>query len=55
MNLTKRQLNILTIALINFHDKVCKTGRITPEMQQDIIELCKLMNDEIAKYSSKTL
>ena len=55
MNLTKGQLNILTIALINFHDKVCKTGRITPEMKQDIEELCKMVNNEYAKSFAETL
>jgi len=54
MNLTKRQLYILNIALAEFLIKVCPTGT-NPEMKQDIEELCKLMNDEIAKYSSKTL
>ncbi len=48
MNLTQRQLNILTVALTNFYDEVCKTGT-TPEMKQDIMELHKLVNDEFAK------
>ena len=48
MNLTKRQLNILTVSLTNFYDEVCKTGT-TPEMKQDIMVLCKLVNDEYAK------
>lgn len=51
MNLTQQQLNILTIALINFHDKVCKTGRITPEIE----ELCKMLNNEYDKVFRKTL
>ena len=48
MNLTKRQLNILTVSLTNFYDEVCKTGT-TPEMKQDIMGLCKLVNDEYAR------
>ena len=54
MNLTKRQMNILTVALTNFYDEVCKTGT-TPEMKQDIMELCKLVNDEYAKSFAETL
>ena len=54
MNLTTRQLNILTIALTNFYDEVCKTGT-TPEMKQDIMELSKLVSNEFAKSFSKAL
>ncbi len=54
MNLTQRQLNILTVALTNFYDEVCKTGT-TPEMKQDIMELSKLVNDEFAKSFAETL
>ena len=54
MNLTKRQLNILTVALTNFYDEVCKTGT-THEMKQDIMGLCKLVNDEYAKSFAETL
>lgn len=54
MNLTKRQLNILTVSLTNFYDEVCKTGT-TPEMKQDIMGLCKLVNDEYAKSFTETL
>ena len=54
MNLTKRQLNILTVALTNFYDEVCKTGT-TPEMKQDIEELCKMVNNEYDKCFAETL
>ena len=54
MNLTQRQLNILNIALAEFLIKVCPTGT-TPEMKQDIIELCKLMEDEYTKSFAETL
>ena len=48
MELTTRQLNILTISLTNFYDEVCKTGT-TAEMKQDIMELSKLVSDEFVK------
>ena len=54
MELTTRQLNIISISLTNFYDEVCKTGT-TPEMKQDIMELCKMVNDEYAKSFAKTL
>jgi hypothetical protein len=54
MELTTRQLNILTISLTNFYDEVCKTGT-TPEMKQDIMELSKLVSNEFAKSFSKAL
>jgi hypothetical protein len=54
MELTTRQLNILTISLTNFYDEVCKTGT-TPEMKQDIMELCKMVNNEYDKSFRKTL
>jgi len=54
MNLTKRQLNILTVSLTNFYDEVCKKGT-TPEMKQDIMELAKLVNDEYSKSFAETL
>jgi hypothetical protein len=54
MNLTQRQLNILTISLTNFYDEVCKTGT-TPEMKQDIIKLCKMVNNEYDKSFAETL
>ena len=50
MNLTKRQLNILTVALTNFYDEVYKTGT-TPGMKKDLMELSKLVNDEFSKVS----
>lgn len=54
MNLTQRQLNILTVSLTNFYDEVCKTG-ITPKMKQDIMGLSKMVNDEYAKSFVETL
>lgn len=48
MELNFRQLNLLSIALTNFYDEVCKTGT-TPEMKKDIMELAKLVNDEAQK------
>ena len=54
MNLTQRQLNILTVSLTNFYDEVCKTGT-TPEMKQDIMELCKMVNNEYDKAFAETL
>ncbi len=54
MNLTTRQLNILTIALTNFYDEVAK-DKGSDKMKQDIMELFKLVNDEFAKSFAKTL
>jgi hypothetical protein len=50
MELNFKQLNLLSIALTNFYDEVCKTGT-TPGMKKDIMELSKLVNDEFSKIS----
>ncbi len=50
MELTSKQLNLLSIALTVFYDEVCKTGT-TPGMKKDIMELSKLVNDEFSKIS----
>ena len=50
MELTFKQLNLLSIALTVFYDEVCKTGT-TPGMKKDIMELSKLVNDEFSKIS----
>ena len=50
MELNFKQLNLLSIALTNFYDEVCKTGT-TPGMKKDIMELSKLVNDEFSKVS----
>ncbi len=46
MELTARQLNLLSIALTVFYDEVCKTGT-TQKMKDNIMELAKLVNEEI--------
>jgi hypothetical protein len=50
MELTARQLNLLSIALTVFYDEVCKTGT-TPRIKKDLMELSKLVNDEFSKVS----
>ena len=47
MNLTYRQLILLTVATTLFYDEVAKTS--TPEMKQEIMELSKLIQDEAQK------
>ena len=54
MNLTTRQLNILTIALTNFYDEVAK-DKSSVKMKEDIMELSQLVNNEYAKSFAKTL
>ena len=54
MNLTQRQLNILSISLTMFYDEVAKDGS-SAKMKQDIKELHKLVNDEYAKSFAETL
>jgi hypothetical protein len=54
MNLTTRQLNILTIALTNFYDEVAKS-KGNDKMKQEIMELSKLLSNEFAKSFSKAL
>ena len=47
MNLTYRQLILLTTATTMFYDEVAKTS--TPEMKQEIMELSKIIQDEALK------
>ena len=50
MELNFNQLNLLSIALTNFYDEVCRAGTTTG-MKKDIMELSKLVNDEFSKVS----
>lgn len=43
MNLTQRQLILLTAAITLLYDEVAKTT--TPEMKQEIMELSKIIQD----------
>jgi hypothetical protein len=43
MNLTYRQLILLTVSLTHFYDEVAKTS--TPEMKQELMELSKIIQD----------
>ena len=43
MNLTKRQLTLLTISITLFYDEVAKTS--TPEMKQELMELSQIVQD----------
>ena len=45
MELSTRQLNILTVALTMFHDEVCKTGT-TQQMKDDIQDLSRKVSEE---------
>jgi hypothetical protein len=45
MEVTTRELNILTIALTMFYDEVCKTGT-TEQMKADIKTLSKKVSEE---------
>ena len=47
MNLTYRQLTLLTIATTLMYDEVAKTS--TPEMKQELMELSKIIQDEAIK------
>ena len=47
MNLTYRQLILLTTATTLMYDEVAKTS--TPEMKQEIMELSKIIQDEALK------
>ena len=47
MNLTYRQLILLTVATTLMYDEVAKTS--TPEMKQEIMELSKIIQDEALK------
>jgi hypothetical protein len=44
MNLTTRQLNILTIALTNFYDEVAK-DKGSAKMKEDIMELSQIVQN----------
>jgi hypothetical protein len=48
MELTTRQLNILSISLTMFYDEVAKDGS-SAKMKEDIMELSQLVNDEFIK------
>lgn len=50
MKLTYRQLILLTIATTLFYDEVAKTS--TPEMKQEITELCKIIQDEAVRMKN---
>jgi hypothetical protein len=41
MNLTRRQLILLTTALTVFYDEVAKTS--TPELKQELMELSRII------------
>lgn len=43
MNLTYRQLILLTTALTVFYDEVAKTS--TPKMKQELMELSRIIQD----------
>jgi hypothetical protein len=47
MELTYRQLILLTIATTLMYDEVAKTS--TPEMKQELMELSKIIQDEAIK------
>jgi transcription antitermination factor NusA-like protein len=47
MNLTYRQLILLTVATTLMYDEVTKTS--TPEMKQELMELSKIIQDEAIK------
>ena len=47
MNLTYRQLILLTTALTVFYDEVAKTS--TPEMKHELMELSQLVQDAAVK------
>ena len=47
MNLTYRQLILLTTALTVFYDEVAKTS--TPEMKQELMELGEIIQDAALK------
>jgi transcription antitermination factor NusA-like protein len=47
MELTYRQLILLTVATTLMYDEVAKTS--TPEMKQEIMELSKIIQDEALK------
>ena len=50
MNLTYRQLILLTIAITLFYDEVAKTS--TPEMKEELMELSKIIQDAALKMKN---
>jgi hypothetical protein len=54
MELTTKQLNLITISLTMFYDEVAKDGS-SAKMKQDIKELHKLVNGEFIKSFSNAL
>ena len=51
MNLTYRQLILLTTAVTLFYDEVAKTS--TPEMKQELMELGKIIQDAAMEAQEK--
>lgn len=47
MNLTYRQLILLTTAITLFYDEVAKTS--TPKMKQELMELSQIVQDAAMK------
>ena len=47
MNLTYRQLILLTTAITVFYDEVAKTS--TPQMKQELMELSEIIQDAAMK------
>ena len=53
MNLTYRQLILLTTAITMFYDEVAKTS--TPELKQELMELSQIIQDYAEKMKNETL
>jgi hypothetical protein len=51
MNLTYRQLILLTVSLTHFYDEVAKTS--TPEMKQELMKLSKIIQDSAEKMKNE--
>ena len=51
MNLTYRQLILLTTALTLFYDEVAKTS--TPEMKHEIMELSDIIQESAEKMKNE--
>jgi hypothetical protein len=51
MNLTYRQLILLTVATTMFYDEVAKTS--TPKMKQELMELSKIIQDYAMEKQSE--
>ena len=52
MNLTYRQLILLTIAITLFYDEIAKAKTSTPEMREEIIELSKIIQSTAEKMQN---